>query len=323
VSVTDVCTDPVTLEFRETYFLPLGVSSMLDAPIYADGKVLGIVCHEHVGPEREWSRREMEFAASVAEVISRLREESIRHRAETDLGLLQGKLTSLEKLSAMGQLAAGIAHDFRNVIAVAGGYAELIRKAALAPSLPSQWIDGLDSALEQGLRLTRELTALPQSRPVKPGVVDIGELLIRYRDMLSMAASPGATLKLSGGPGVGNVFVDPSELERAVLNLVLNARDAMPQGGEIGLHCARTSRTVAGKAKGEFLVLTVSDTGRGMDAETQENMFEPYFTTKGEKGTGLGLAIVHQVVSQAGGLLEVDSSPGQGTRISILLPKIS
>lgn len=322
VSVVDVEGEPYAIEFSESYFKPLGISSMLDAPIYTGGKVAGIICLEHVGPVRPWDADECGFASYAAEVIARLYEESSRKQAESTLGVFQGQISTLERMSALGQLAAGIAHDFRNVLGTAGGYAEMIGQLGETNPALVKMVGNLTTVLDQGIRLTRELTAFGLSEPAKPRVTDLRRLLLKYRGMLVMAVGPGIELNLDCESHAGRVFIDATQFERVLLNLVLNAKDAMKGGGTIEVSLGEATRTRGADQDSLYTVVTIGDTGQGMDEATREKMFEPYFTTKGDKGTGLGLAIVNQIVIQVGGFIEVDSQLGKGTRISVYLPRI-
>lgn len=322
VSVMDVEGDPLTGEFREAYFRPLGITSMLDVPIYLSGQVAGIVCHEHIGDARNWTSMDHDFATGVAEVIGRLYEESARMKAESVLGRMQSRISSLERLSSLGRLAAGIAHDFRNVLGAAGGYAELIQSIKSSNPDLSNWIRALQSALDQGLNLTRELTDFGMSEPAKPRVLDLRDLLRKNRGILDMAVGANVRLRLDGEARVPRVFIDPVQVERVLLNLVLNARDAMPQGGEIGIVLRESKGAESYHPGSIFAVIEISDSGEGMADSVRSRIFEPFFSTKGDKGTGLGLAIVNQIVSQAGGFIKVDSAPGKGTRFAIHLPGI-
>lgn len=322
VSVMDVEGDPLTGEFRDAYFRPLGITSMLDVPVYLSGKVAGIVCHEHTGSIRTWAPMDHEFVTGVAEVIGRLYEESARMKAESILGGMQSRIYSMERLSSLGRLAAGIAHDFRNVLGAAGGYAELIQ--SISPSNPelSNWIRALQSALDQGLALTRELTTFGMSEPAKPRVLDLRGLLKKSRGILDMAVGADVRLRIDAQARVARVFIDPVQVERILLNLVLNARDAMPDGGEIVIVLRESKGPETYHPGSVFSVIDVSDSGVGMAESVRSRIFEPFFTTKGDKGTGLGLSIVNQIVSQAGGFISVDSARGKGTRFSIHLPGI-
>jgi two-component system, cell cycle sensor histidine kinase and response regulator CckA len=330
VAVVDVEGDPYTVEFREPYFQPLGITSMLDAPVFRGGKCMGILCHEHIGPVRQWSEADHDFAGTAADALARLYEEAARRDAEGQLVALQGRVGDLERMGALGRLAAGIAHDFRNVLASAMSYGELLehdvgetgdRAAAKAH------VKGLQTALEQGLKLSEDLLDFGLGRKNKPRVVKVGEHIHAFKPMLAMAIGPKVNLAMHCDANDERAFIDTAQWDRAILNLAFNARDAMPEGGTlyVTVKKVRHGRAKDSRANGsesEMLMVELRDTGVGVDADTQSRMFEPYFTTKEKKGTGLGLAFVKQVITHAGGDIEVESEPGKGLAVRLFLPVI-
>ncbi len=321
VAVSDIGNNPITEEFRSAYFEPLGIGAMLDAPIYRNGRVVGIVCHEHIGEARIWSEAECEFGANVADIIARLHAEAERLQAESTLGSFQSHVMELQRAGTMGRLAAGMAHDFRNILGAITGFADLmISSAGNNPELHGYGQD-LHEAVQKGTYLTQELLTLSQEMPCRPAVTDLRAILLRYQNLLHMALGSGVELRLELASTVCRVFVDASQIERAILNLVVNANDAMPDGGVITLRLFDVPSHA--NAEGQSVAIEVADTGHGMDASTCELMFEPFFTTKGDSGTGLGLAIVQQIIHHAGGHIEVESEPGRGTCLRLLLPAIS
>lgn len=323
VAVVDVDGNPYTSEFREPYFKPLGITSMLDAPVFRGGQCAGIVCHEHIGPVRQWSEADREFAGTAADTMARLYEESARRDAEGQLVALQYRVGDLERMGALGRLAAGIAHDFRNVLASAMSYSELLERDVAGETqdikaAPSH-LQGLQSALQQGLKLTEDLLDFGLGRMNKPRVVGLVEHVRDFKPMLTMAVGPKVQLFTHFADGKERVFIDTAQWDRALLNLAFNARDAMPDGGSLHV----TVKTVGDDAaKTDRLMVEVRDTGLGVDAATKARMFEPYFTTKEKKGTGLGLAFVKRVVTHAGGEIEVESEPGKGLAVRLYLPVI-
>ncbi|TAL23169.1 MAG: GAF domain-containing sensor histidine kinase [Aquabacterium sp.] len=323
VAVEDVEGEPITEEFREPYLRPLGISAMLDAPIYRDGEIIGIVCHEHVGAPRHWTPAECEFAAAVADTIARLHAESARHLAEHSLEAFHAHARQLEQAGVIGRLASGVAHDFKNVLNGVIGFADLIADAAGPNQQVQSLVQGLVKAVDLGNRLTQDLLSLGQDRPSRPGVVDVAQVLRRQADLLRVSAD-GVGLKLEIVEPLSRVFIDRAHLERAVLNLVVNARDAMPgHSGRIRVHVQEAHRRTSAGDDALYVMLEVADTGVGIPSEIRERLFEPYVTTKGDKGTGLGLTLVHRMVALAGGFIEVDSELGEGTSIRLYLPRIT
>jgi signal transduction histidine kinase len=310
--------DPATHELREAYLEPLGIRAMLDAPLYRDGEVIGVVCHESRAV-RSWSDADREFAASVADRVALQFEEAARKDAEALAEAQEAHLDELHKMEALGRLAAGIAHDFRNVLTVVIGCAhEITRSPGATPEITAAAGD-ITRAAERGSALARELLSFGRGDPSPARVVDPAEVVESFAPMLRKALGQSHPLALRCEPGTGRVLVDRAQLERVVLNLVLNARDAMPRGGSVGLRVAE--EPIDGGPL--HVVIEVSDTGVGMDAETRARLFEPFFTTKPEgEGTGIGMAVVYRVVERAGGFVHVDSAPGNGTRIRVVLPRV-
>jgi len=319
----DAQTSGLTRELRESYLQPLGITSMLDAPIYLEGRVVGVVCHEHVGPQRNWSGAESDFASAVADNIARLYHEHERQSAQTALHAYEKHLMELHRMEAMGRIAAGIAHDFRGVLGAAIGYAELIRRVPQLPADADRYSQRIVEVLQRGSAMTQEVMNFGKDSPVSPRVIEVPAIVDSMGGMFRVLLGSRIRLHLNQEAAVSRVFIDASQLERLLLNLVLNARDAMPDGGELTI---ATRDTLADDEDGEsatFVAITVADTGVGIDTATRQNVFKPFFTTKGSEGTGLGLAIVEQIVLRAGGFIRLDSEVGKGTTVSIFMPRIA
>jgi two-component system, cell cycle sensor histidine kinase and response regulator CckA len=224
-----------------------------------------------------------------------------------------------ERLGAMARLAGGVAHDFNNLLTVILGSSEVLLRRA-GPD--DEWRDdvaAIQRAGERAATLTSQLLAIGHRRPVQAVVIDPDAAVASMRPMLVRLLGDDVALDLVPGDPPGRILADPAELERAVLNMVINARDAMPDGGRLELR----TRVVGADLPGSWRVvaLMVSDTGVGMDPATVEHCFEPFFTTKGlARGTGLGLAAVHAMVTQAGGHITVESTPGSGTTFTLWFP---
>jgi two-component system cell cycle sensor histidine kinase/response regulator CckA len=319
----DAQTSGLTRELRESYLQPLGITSMLDAPIYLEGRVVGVVCHEHVGPQRNWSGAESDFASAVADNIARLYHEHERQSAQTALQAYEKHLMELHRMEAMGRIAAGIAHDFRGVLGAAMGYAELIRRVPQLPADADRYSQRIVEVLQRGSAMTQEVMNFGKDSPVSPRVIEVPAIVESMGGMFRVLLGSRIRLHMHQEPAVSRIFIDASQLERLLLNLVLNARDAMPDGGELTIS---TQDTVADDEDGEsatFVAIAVADTGVGMDSATRQNVFKPFFTTKGTEGTGLGLAIVEQIVLRAGGFIRLDSEVGKGTTVTIYMPRIA
>jgi two-component system, cell cycle sensor histidine kinase and response regulator CckA len=322
VPVVDSATDPLAGEFRDLYLKPLGISAMLDAPIVERGRVVGIVCHEHIGPPRQWTQTDGHIAAAVADAVARLYAETARLQAERALSSYERHAQKLQHLSMLGRTAAGIAHDFRNYLTVVVASSEDILEAAADNPAVVEAARRIIEASEHVGTMVRELMALGQDRVLSPRILDPRDVLERSQALLQAAAGSAVSLTVAPGPPVRRVLIDPVQLERALVNLVVNARDAMPAGGHIRIDIAE--RPGSGRSRGaEFVTISVRDTGAGIEEATLERVFEPFFTTKGDVGSGLGLATVQQIVVLAGGRVEIESEVDVGTTVRLLLPAIA
>ncbi len=305
LAVGEARTDPRTREFREAYLEPLGIVSMLDAPIFSEGRLAGVVCFEAVGRAREWSPDEQLFALAVANVASLL--ESRRARAAAEEQLRQA-----QKMESVGRLAGGIAHDFNNVLTSILGVAELLILEREDGDPVREDLQEIVRSAGRAAGLTRQLLAFSRQQVMHPRPVDLNAVVLDMLRMLERLLGGRIEVEFHPAPRLPTVVVDPGQIERVLMNLVVNARDAMPGGG--------TLRIATGAHAGETL-LTVSDNGVGMDARTRERAFEPFFTTKtAGEGTGLGLSTVYGIIRQSGGTVEVESEPGEGTTFTIRLP---
>ena len=321
VKVRNVSDDPMAAEFREPYFEPLGICAMLDAPVYVDGVMAAVVCHEHIGPPRDWSSEEAEFAGSVADAVARLYGESRFHRSQDNLGSARRQVDQLSAVAALGQLAAGIAHDFGNILLAARGHAELIAHHAEAGPQIRQLASDVSKAADSGRELVSSLLQLGHRNPAKPRVIDVEAMLQEAEPLLRMAAGDGVSLTVEAEPGLARVLIDPVELQRALINLVVNAREAMPAGGII--RCRAVPIVPANLVEsGPHVCIEVEDQGPGLSPEVAARAFEPYFSAKGATHSGLGLSIVQQTVVMAGGSVEASSRPGRGTVVRLVLPAI-
>ena len=223
-------------------------------------------------------------------------------------------LMQAHQMEMVGRLAGGLAHDFNNFLTVINGYADLLLSELAAADPHRSTLESIRRAGESAAKLTSQLLAYGRRQVLRPIVLDLNRTLAALRPLLARLAGENIEVRLELQLGAAMVNADPVQMEQVIMNLVLNARDAMPLGGElrIGTACV----------EGRYIVLSVSDSGLGMDQETQQRVFEPFFTTKElGKGTGLGMSIVQGVIAQSGGSIEVYSQPGNGTTFRIYLPK--
>jgi two-component system cell cycle sensor histidine kinase/response regulator CckA len=326
VAVFDNVGDGLADEFRDAYLAPLGITSMLDVPIYRGGRIAGIICHEHVGPPRLWTELEREFATSVGDITGRLWEESSRLRAQQAFTGYEARLADIQRMSALGRMAAGVAHDFNNVLTGVFGYADLIRTASAEHADIVSHTNAISDIAQAGRRLTSALLAygLGDGNGNHPRVTALPDIIERSRGVVQIALGKRMTLNVCVAPNVGRVFVDPVQVERILVNLAVNAADASASKGvvTIGLSEGPPPQSL-GNSRNRYVLLEVKDSGCGMTPEVRKRVLEPFFTTKGNKGTGLGLAIVNQVATSAGGFVDIDSEVGQGTAVRVYLPKIA
>jgi len=447
IAADDAHRDARTCEFSERYLQPLGITSMMDVPIYVAGRLDGVLCHEHVGARRQWRPDEQMFAVAAANLVSlvigqweqrraeeallesqeRFRvfmdsglavafmkdedgrmvyvnqpfeqvfeltrsewlgksdfelwpQETAQKLRENDLAVLAGgvpvelmetipapdgsphywlvfkfpftdvsgkrflggtgiditerkqleeQLRQSQKMEAVGKLAGGVAHDFNNLLTIITGYSQLLFDR-VGPDSPLRGnLMEIKKAGDRASSLTQQLLAFSRRQVLKPKVLDLNAVVAGLEGMLQRLVGEDIHLVTALDPELGPVKADPGQIEQVIMNLVVNARDAMPKGGRLTIETANVERTTSDiqgqslKGPARCARLAVSDTGCGMDAQTQARIFEPFFTTKEVgKGTGLGLSTVYGIVQQSGGHIEVSSEVGRGTTFEIYLSRV-
>jgi len=247
----------------------------------------------------------------------------------TERKKLEQQLRQAQKVEAIGQLAGGIAHDFNNLLGIIIGYSEIFEeRLGLGDPLRPK-AEQIKKAGRRAASLTRQLLAFSRQQALEPKVLDLNAVIADTLKMLRRLIDENVELVAVPEPALGRVSADQGQIEQIIMNLTVNARDAMPHGGKLTISTSNAEmddafvRRNPGAVPGSYVVLSVGDTGCGMDHETQAHIFEPFFTTKGEgKGTGLGLATVYGVVKQSGGYISVESEPGIGSTFRIYLPRI-
>jgi signal transduction histidine kinase len=299
-----------------TLLVDHGVVSGVAVPIVGHGQAFGVL-GAYTARQRAFTEDEIHFLFSLATVLAMAVE-----RMRTEAQLLQS-----QKMESIGQLAAGVAHDFNNMLTVIQGHSGmLMTKPALSAELHES-AKAIYFAAERAATLTRQLLMFSRKNVMKPAALDLREVVAELSKMLKRLLGETVTLDLQPSPELPLVEADRGMLEQVIVNLSVNARDAMPQDGTLTISAnlvevdAALVQAHPEARPGPFVCLRVSDTGSGMDAATMARIFEPFFTTKeAGKGTGLGLATVYGIVKQHEGWIEVSSKPGQGSTFSVFLP---
>jgi signal transduction histidine kinase len=314
-----------------------GVVSELLVPLLVRNEVLGTLGLDAL-EAREFSAAEIALAQNVANAAGQAleharlyadlqRELAERKRAEGEKELLQDQLRQAQKMEAVGLLAGGVAHEFNNLLTVIQGNSEL-GLLQLQPEQPLHHeLSTIQRSAQRGAVLTRQLLAFSRRQTLQVQMLDLNKLASDFSSAYSGALGAQIEMRLEVAPALPRVLGDPGALEQVMMNLALNARDAMPEGGVLRIVTSLAHvddadcRSHPGCQPGDYVRLTLSDTGVGMDAATREHLFEPFFTTKEVgKGTGLGLSMVYGIVLQHHGWIDVASVKGQGTRFDVYLP---
>jgi len=269
----------------------------------------------NVRPVRDAGGRTLHYEWSLADITERRQ--------------LESQLRQAQKMEAVGQLAGGVAHDFNNLLTVIGGRCYLMLGKLGPDDALRREVELVRGAAERAARLTHQLLAFSRKQVLEPRVLDLNETVTGIEPLLRRLIGEDIEISVTCGSELGRVKADAGQVEQVILNLSVNARDAMPQGGRLILETAnvtldeRAARRAPDLAPGSYVVLSVTDSGHGMAAATRAQIFEPFFTTKEVgKGTGLGLATVYGIVKQSGGFIEVESEPGRGASFKVYLPRV-
>lgn len=261
--------------------------------------------------------------------IAVIRDLTERKRTVEELQQIRDALRHAQKMKAVGQLSAGLAHDFNNLLAVIIGFSDVLLEQFAAQDCAHHKVQEIKKAAKRAAALTSQLMSFARQQVVDPRVLDINAVVCESCKMLESLLGREIELVLLLNPRVGQVLADTHQIEQVIVNLSLNARDAMPKGGVLTIETSNHEVTQADAerrapmAAGSYVKITVRDTGIGMDAGVQTHLFEPFFTTKAlGQGTGLGLATVYGVVKQSDGFIWVDSERGRGTTFEIFLPRL-
>ncbi|MEA3042882.1 MAG: hypothetical protein QOH47_720 [Sphingomonadales bacterium] len=299
-----IAADPEPLSRRLTRYLVIGLLVVMAALVVA---VLGIAQSALRRVNRALEERAGALVRANAELKVQISE---RTKAED-------QLRQAHKMQALGQLTGGIAHDFNNLLTVIQGSADMLRRTALDDAKRIRYAEAVVQASSRAAALTGQLLAFARRQPLQPEIIDVNDLIRDMTDLLDRTIGERIEVRTILAPNACTVEADRAQLESALLNIAVNARDAMPEGGLLTIRTA----SVREARSGQMIALSVNDSGVGMDEDTLGRAFEPFFTTKATgKGTGLGLSQVYGFASQSGGDVRIDSATGEGTTVTLLLP---
>jgi hypothetical protein len=262
-------------------------------------------------------------------VLCIVRDMTERRRLEEDLRRAEQRLAQKQKIEAIGKLAGGVAHDFNNLLSVILGYSSMLLDDLPAADPSRDEVDEIRTAAERAADLTRQLLAFGRRQILNPRMLNLNDVLRPMEPFLRRLIGEDIELTILLGNGLGTTLLDPTQIEQVVMDLVVNAREAMPRGGKLTLETANVvidegNQSEQGPPAGSYVMLAVSDTGAGMSAEVRERIFEPFFTTKAQGHvTSLGLATVFGIVKQSQGSIGVDSELGRGTKIKAYFPRLA
>ncbi len=304
-----------------------GAQTTLLVPLVAAGRISGFLGIDAKAPTRKWSREDGGLLRMAADVLLTARRRE--NQAQENEQLIQ-QLYQAQKMEAIGKLSGGIAHDFNNMLLPIIGYSDLlIQKATEAGIETSEELSEIRRAAKRAAGLTRQMLTFSRKQVVQKRVIHVREHLAGAEVMLARIIGEDFKLVTRYAEGIPPVSADPGQLEQVLMNLVVNARDAMPQGGSIFLATAAVDSAKfavpllgGAKPEGMYVAVTVRDTGVGLDPAIKTKIFEPFFSTKGADGTGLGLSVVYGIIEQHDGGLNVESREGQGSAFTVFLPAV-
>jgi len=315
-------------------YLKLGLRSMISIPLISKDDVIGVLRLRSL-KENAYSEGDLRLAqnigAQIAGAIANAQLFSERLRAEQKARSLEEQLLQAQKMEAVGRLAGGIAHDFNNLMTVVKGYSQLSLLTLKEGDPLNSYLEEIQRAADRAANLTHQLLAFSRRQVLEFKVLDLNTILRNLDKMLHRIIGEDIELSYQLSQDLGKIKTDPVQIEQVILNLAVNARDAMPSGGKLTIATANvesngtliSTQSQGGNGSGRHVMLSVGDTGNGMSREIKEHLFEPFFTTKEiGKGTGLGLSTVYGIIKQSNGHITVYSEPGNGTTFTIYLPRV-
>jgi PAS domain S-box-containing protein len=251
-----------------------------------------------------------------------------RRKAQLEMQAAREALAHAQKMEAIGRLTGGVAHDFNNLLTVIRASADLLRQPGLTEERRARYVDSIAETAERAAQLTSQLLAFARRQPLKPERFCVAERIAGMEQIIQTTLGSAVALSYQIADDVDSVEADPNQFETAILNMVINARDAMPEGGNLTIAARRAPGVPAMRrhaaVAGAFVAIEIRDSGTGIDAETLDRIFEPFFTTKAiNKGTGLGLSQVYGFAKQSGGEIGVESASGEGSRFTLFLPQVA
>jgi PAS domain S-box-containing protein len=326
VHIPSVQSLPETAKNEQEYWIENGIESLVLEPLFLSGKVIGSIGIDSFSENKNWSKDVCTLLRNVGVTIQNAIE---RKRSEEERLKLQEQIQQSQKIESIGLLAGGIAHDFNNLLMSIIGYCDLANEQ-LPKNHPVK--DDLKEILDSGERaaaLTRQLLAFSRKQILNPKEINLNKLLLNMDKMLRRLIGENIELITKPDPNLGYVKVDPNQIEQIILNLAVNAKDAMPNGGKLIIESTNTlldssyTKNKTDIQAGDYVMIAVSDNGYGIPEENVQKIFEPFFTTKDKsKGTGLGLSTVYGIIKQSGGHIMVYSEVNKGTTFKIYLPLI-
>lgn len=305
-------TDPRTSELAHAYLEPLGIASMLDAGIFSNGELIGVCCLEQVGTVSSWSDADRELVVAVAGLIAIRVQSAKSDELRVPLNQHADRSAEIERDRPFEAVAAGVGHDFRNLLTAIRLNAEILQQLEHLGSEGTERLNALLHAAQQGHALAAELMEFAKPASKAPAVADLAAVTRDFIKVLVASVGPAHPIELVVASPCPPVLVDRNQFCRVLMNLVLNAKDAMTRGGPIRITLGQTGSSVE---------LTVADSGHGIDAPALARIFDPFYSTK-RNGTGLGLTIVKRAVDRAGGSISVESTPNVGTTFRVRFPRV-